>query len=342
MRTAVRITAWLGPVCLLTASFGCKKIMDETVQAQRLAAEGGASGMSSEEHRRADEDQALGEKLNGYIRDCLNRFSKPVRGSEERYYSWADPRRGPTGKERKMAGVDEIAMDPDQCRAAIAKSNARMPKHPEMEKKADAYAAALLEVVPVVNDAYQYYQRGNPKGDKMAKAKQLHPKLAAAFEAFDKADTELSQVVDQVQEGLDRRELVRIEKQEGKRGHWYTVQTTLLAKPLLHESAKEVSKINLSAVVAASEEFDRAIDAFDAWAIQNKADANKTANFLSAAKELSVAGKSLVQRLREKRAFSVSERKRMGTSNGATVDGSPDAVLDKYNRLVEAYNLVRY
>jgi Protein of unknown function (DUF3829) len=340
MRTAVGNTAWLFPVCFF-ACFGCKKIMDEAVQAQKVGTEGGGS-LTGEELRLADEDQALGEKLNGYIRDCLNRFSKPVRSSEERYYSWTDPQKGPTGKERRIDGVDEIAMDPDQCRASIIRSNARLPKHPEMESKADAYAAALLVVVPVVNQAHQYYERGEQRTDKMVKAKQLHPRLIAAFDAFDKADNELSQVVDQVQEGLDRRELVRIEKQEGRRGHWYTVETTLLAKPLLHESAKEPSKIDLAAVTAASDEFDRALDAFDAWASRSPADSGKSANFLSAAKELSAAGKSLVQRQRDKRAFSGAEKKRMGTSSGATVEGSPDAVLDKYNRLVEAYNLVRY
>ncbi len=32
----------------------------------------------------------------------------------------------------------------------------------------------------------------------------------------------------------------------------------------------------------------------------------------------------------------------MGTSSGWMVEGSPDAVLDKYNKLIDAYNSVRY
>jgi hypothetical protein len=194
----------------------------------------------------------------------------------------------------------------------------------------------------VVNDAHKYYERGDYKDDKMAKARQLHPKLVTAFEAFDKADNDLSQIVDQVQEDLDRRELVRIEKEEGKKGHWHTVNTTLLAKPVLHESAKDVVKINLAALTSASDAYEKAVDAFDAWASQNKTEANSTSSYLRAAKELVIAGKNLVRHIRDKKPYSGTERSWMGTSSGWMVDGSPDAVLDKYNKLVDAYNSVRY
>src|SRR6266478_5749173 len=260
----------LSLVVFALASSGCKRIVEEAIKARQRAA-GDAGGQVAQ---RTDDDQALYEKLNGYIRDCLNRYSKSVHSAEERYFSWVDSKKGPTGRERNVYGVYEISLDPEQCKSAIAKSNAAQPKKPDIEKLAEAYSVALVAVVPVVNDAHKYYERGDYKDDKMTKGKQLHPKLVSVFEAFDKADTEFSQLVDQVQEDLDRRELVRIEKEEGKKAHWQTVSATLLAKPLLHEGAKDVTKINLPALAGAVDNFEKSVDAFDTWANQNKAEAS--------------------------------------------------------------------
>jgi hypothetical protein len=339
MRTVVRIMASLFPICFVTAS-GCKKIAAETTLASEPTQADGGPG--SGEPEGFAEDQALGEKLNGYIRDCLNRFSKPVRTSEERYYSWVDPHKGPVAKSRKVNGIEAIAIDPDLCKSAVARSNGRPPNLPAMEKKAEAYVASLTELVPVVNEAGAYYERGDYKADKMAKARQLHPKVMAAFEAFDRADGELSEAVDKVQDDLDRRELLRIERDEGKKAHWYVVHTTVLAKPVLHESAKDVTKIDGAAVKSACESFAVAVGEFDSWANQNPNDATKSARFVTAAKALAGTCDALVHRLQEKKPFSAAERKRLGTSVGLTVEGSPDAVLDQYNRVIEAYNLVRY
>ena len=188
----------------------------------------------------------------------------------------------------------------------------------------DAYAAALGALVPVVNDAYKYYDRGDYKDDKLAKAQKLHPQLVAVFSAFDKADSDLSKAVDQMQEELDRRELARLEKGEGRKAHWHTVQTTLLAKALLQESAKDVTKINLGALTAASEAYEKEVDAFDAWATQNKSEAGNVSSYLGSAKRLLVAGKNLVRRLRDKKPYSSTEKSWMGTASGWMVDGSPD------------------
>jgi hypothetical protein len=339
MRRPVRAKTSLLLLSTLLVVSGCKRIVQEAIKARQRAADGGAGGQVAE---RVDDDQALGEKLNGYIRDCLNRYSKSVHSAEERYFSWADSKKGPSGRERNVYGVYDISLDPEQCKAAIARSNAAPPNEPDIERLADAYAAALSAVVPVIKDAHKYYERGDYKDDKMARGKQLHPKLVSAFEVFDKADTELSQRVDKVQEDLDRRELVRIEKEEGKKGHWHTVNATLLAKPLLHEGAKDVTKINLAALTAASDNFEKAVDTFEGWANQSKSEANITSGYLRTAKDLVIAGKNLVRRIRDKKPFSSTEKGWMGTSSGWMVEGSPDAVLDKYNKLIDAYNSARF
>jgi uncharacterized protein YfiM (DUF2279 family) len=120
------------------------------------------------------------------------------------------------------------------------------------------------------------------------------------------------------------------------------VNTTLLAKPVLHEAAKDITKINLAALTGAADTYDQAVDSFETWSTQNKAESSNTSSYLSAAKELVIAGKNLVRRIRDKKTFSAFEKRQMGTSAGWMVEGSPDAVLDKYNKLVDAYNTVRY
>jgi hypothetical protein len=339
MRQVRATTSFLLLALCLAPSLGCKRIV-------QIAREKEAAKAAGQPAQRVDDDAALGEKLNGYIRDCLNRYSKSVHSAEERYFSWADSKKGPSGKERNVYGIYDITLDPEQCKAAIAKSNAALPKKPDIEKLADAYSNALLTVVPVINDAHKYYERGDYKGDKMAKGKQMHPKLITAFETFDKADTELSKLVDQVQEDLDRRELVRIEKEEGKKGHWYTLNTTLLAKPVLHEGAKDVSrdpsKINLAALTVACDNFEKAVDGFETWSNQAKGESGNVSSFLRAAKDLVIAGKDLVRHIRDKKPYSDTDKRQMGTASGWMVEGSPDALLDKYNKLIDAYNSVRF
>ena len=65
---AVKMSFLLLAFCLGLPS--CKRIVDQAIKAHQ---DGGASGQVA--GRVADDDQALGEKLNGYIRDCLNRYS---------------------------------------------------------------------------------------------------------------------------------------------------------------------------------------------------------------------------------------------------------------------------
>src|SRR5215471_970637 len=309
MRPTLATTSFLLLAVLTTPLLGCKKLVQIAREKEGVTAAG-------QTNQKVDEDTALNEKLSGYIRDCLNRYSKSVHNAEERYFSWADLKKGPNGKERNVYGIYDISLDPEACKSVIAKSNAALPKKPDIEKLADAYSAALVAVVPVVNDAHKYYERGDYKGDKRARGKQLHPKLVTAFETFDKADTDFSQLVDQVQEDLDRRELVRIEKEEGKKGHWHTVNTTLLAKPLLHEGAKDVSrdasKINLAALTAACDNFEKAVVAFEAWSNQAKNESSNTSSYLRAAKDMVTAGKNLVGHIRDKKPYSPTEKSWMG------------------------------
>ena len=103
-----------------------------------------------------------------------------------------------------------------------------------------------------------------------------------------------------------------------------------------------MTKINLGALTAASDAYEKEVDAFDAWATQNKSEAGNVSSYIGSAKRLLVAGKNLVRRLRDKKPYSSTEKSWMGTASGWMVDGSPDEVLSKYNDVISAYNSVRF
>jgi hypothetical protein len=182
-----------------------------------------------------DPGRELGTKLNGYISECINEFSRKASSSMQTYYSWASDKedKPPTGKKRSIGGVNEIVGDPEECAAAVKKHNAMPPSIPALESAGTAYAEALTALVPVVNEAYRYYHQEDYKDDKMAKGKELHPKLLAAFAAFKTANRELYRVVDEQQEKLDQVALDSIEKREGKKMFWHIKRTAIVAKPLM-------------------------------------------------------------------------------------------------------------
>jgi hypothetical protein len=337
------------------SNIGCKKATstesapsddsDEKKKGGKAKGEKGAKGDDDGDDdgdsKSAAQDKAdakMSTKLNGYITECLNTFSKSVRDSEGRYYEWCDPKKGPTGKEAHIRGLYEVSLDPERCGKAVADAKKLKPHDEALEKSADAYVDALKVIAPLTKTAYNYYDKQNYNDDKFAKGKELHPKLVAGFAAFADADRALSRAVDDVQDGLNKRDLARLEKTEGKKGRWHSKNVVLLAKPLLREGVRETAKIELPKLTAAIDPFTKAVDEFDAWSTANKDDASKVSWVLSGAKDVQTAATFLMRRVRDKTKYTASEKDMLGTSAGWMVKGSPDDLLTKYNKLIDSYN----
>lgn len=345
---------------------GCKRVVQAVGQAAAAMADAGAGAANA---AAADpEDDPEGEKLNAYI-DCLNGFSSRVHDTESRYFSWADAKKGPTGKERYIRGLYKID-DPSKCVAGMAKAKAAKPSLPELEQAGDAYGAALTALVPVVSDAYTYYDQSNYKDDKMAKGMALHPKLVAAFEAFDKADDLLHPAVDTLNRQVKERELAAIEKAEGKKIPYWRGEVMLLAQDVVklgdahkleslsaaapsspkakakaappHESQKYVPQLDLAAFTGKLDEFEKAMNELQAYMDAHKDEASKwmmLGSFVSSdCKNFLVAAKDLMRRVRDKEAFSSSDLNNLGTDSEWMVRGSPGKLVKSYNELVAASN----
>ena len=179
--------------------------------ARRRAAR--ARNALSDQGKPAAPPSSLTEKTNAYV-GCINRQSARARTTRAaRYFSWVS-KNGPTGKERIIYGLYTI-YDTSDCRKDVEKANALEPRDAELEAAAAAYAAAVSALEPLLQEAYDYYNQEDYKDDKMAKGRALHPRLIAAWNAFESADKALRTGVETIN---DRRALERLAAIESRRG----------------------------------------------------------------------------------------------------------------------------
>jgi hypothetical protein len=294
----------------------------------------------------ADADEQLNQKLQGYVRDCLNLFSTRVHVTEGRYAEWvADMKAGPSGSEKDVLGLYEVTGDPARCSVAITKSNAMKPANPVLEKAATDYGAALTAVLPLVDEAYKYYDRGDYKTDKFAKGKELHPKLVTAFEAFNKANEAFTIQLEELQEGLDQRLLAVIEQQDGKRLRWHTKNTLVAAKNVMHEGDDRIDRIDAAKLGTLVDTYAKALDELDAYAKAHKAETEKAFwmdSYIAESQKYVKSARDLLHRIHDKKGFTENEKQWLGRNTGWMVDGSPSQLVARYNDVAKAYNNVHF
>jgi hypothetical protein len=284
---------------------------------------GGGSGISA--------------KLSGYI-ECMNRFSSRAFDSRSRYLSWADAEKGPAGARNAM-GLYSL-YDPKQCLEGIAGAKDIDPKNPELEAAGDAYGAALAKLVPLLDQANDYYEQKNFKDDKFAKGQELHPKLMAAWDEFSAADIKLRGQVSVLNRAERERSLAEREKTEGKNLMTLLDRASLEAQDLMDlGSVDDPSKIQVDAFTAQLDSYEKAVLAVDGYASSHANEQPTAFSFtLSALKDYLTASKELMRRARDKTPYSSSDKMNLGGSGEWMVNGSPGKMLKEYNDLVDAMN----
>lgn len=301
-----------------------------------LAFSGSALAQDAQPRSTAANQPSLGKKLQPYIA-CINRLSERANASRERYLSWADEKKGPTGK-GNIYGLYTL-YDPKDCVAGVAKAAQEQPAHAELEKAGGEFAAAVSELVPLLNQANDYYDQGNYKDDKMAKGREMHPKLVAAYTRFSNADKALRSQVDELNDRVQLERLALIEKTEGKGVNYLVTDLMIKAKALLRTEAVEPKAFNLEKVtpaIAALEQAIKDIETFNEGTPSKKVGSSLISN----AKTFLTSAKELMRRIRDKVPYSTGDRMLMsGPPGGAwMVSGSPARLQRDYNQLVEAFN----
>jgi hypothetical protein len=202
-------------------------------------------------------------KNNAYV-GLLNGSTRAI-DSLNRYKSWVDIKTGPTGKERYIT-YGLYSVDPGLAKSAITKARAAAsepPAFPALDATAQEYAASFETLVPILNDAAAYYERLDYKDDKMAGGRELHAKIVPAMAAFLAARHRFEEAQEILSTGLQRQELVVIERREGKSLRWQVGHVAITAKAALHALPRDPQTADVTAFSAAITDYAGAVREFD-------------------------------------------------------------------------------
>lgn len=272
MNPIVRSLVLLSALALASSTAGCKKF-------KKTPADAAAPIAADEGDPETDDDKSdeeLSKKVGEYIRNCMNTMSAPIYHSRRVYASWA-PKAGLTGRETKVYGIPKVSGS-SKCRAAATKAAKMKPDDKPMEEAGENYAKAVVAAEAVINEAASYYDQHTYKDDKFAKGKEIHTRLVAALEEFHKADNAIHKEISEETKPLAQRQLVRIEKEEGKKFRWHRRNVLNIALELVEvgDPGDEEDEVLPATYDASVDTFEKALTALRDYGSLHRADLTNT------------------------------------------------------------------
>lgn len=158
--------------------------------------------------------------------------ARAVQKSYDRYAGWVDIKIGPTGKERSIDGVPDIANALPEITDAGARGPGMWPPLGGVDGMAQKLAQATTALAPAVKSASAYYAQHQYKSDGAKRGQELHGQMLPLFEQFFAAELAMSREFSPVFEDIERRYLAQIEKEHGKNYEWHLRSFLLAAKTL--------------------------------------------------------------------------------------------------------------
>ena len=206
--------------------------------------------------------QAAIAKSNAYT-ELLNRTLRAV-DSWNRYRSWVDMRRGPTGRERYITyGLYSLY----DVRGEIEKAGQAVVQEPAMPDLDDAvrrYIQSYSALAPLITRANVYYERKDYQDDGAALGRELHRDMVPAAEAFLKDRAEVEQHMRAMRADLDSRELADIERREGRSARWNVRNVMIAARAVMDlMPSEERPVVDLAAFDAAIGRYSAALRELD-------------------------------------------------------------------------------
>ncbi len=266
-------------------------------------------------------------KTEDYVRKSnavVELFNTSLRASESwsRYLSWVDVKRGPTGKERIIYGLYSVS--DSSAKDAIEKARLGAdgePAIPALDGATKELAAAFETLVPILNEAEAYYDRKDYLYDKMKGGRELHAKLVPAALAYLAAREKAEGLQEQFKDLLDRHQLARIEKAEGRSVRWHARHTAMLAKKTVDLMPRDPRKPgDLKAFDAALASFGDAVKQYDTLVRTS----GKSSSFDSHTRDI-------LGKLREMRAEIAK-----GRVNGMSYGMDIHSVISSYNWMIRS------
>jgi hypothetical protein len=174
--------------------------------------------------------QSLVEKTDLYVKALKD--ARSIQRSYDRYASWVDVKKGPTGKEPSIeSGLPEIS-NVQEIVDAGKKGPGMWPPLPNVDIQAQKLAEITTALTPLVKSASDYYAQHTYKNDAAKRGQELHLQMMPLFEQAFAAEAMLRFGLRAVKDDVDRRILAQLEKEHGKNYEWY-LRTFLMAAETL-------------------------------------------------------------------------------------------------------------
>lgn len=175
--------------------------------------------------------QAAIAKSNAYTA-LMNRTLRAIQ-SWERYASWVDMKKGPTGKERYITyglySLYDVASEIKRAEEALV----QQPALPEIDGTITRYIKAYQQLAPLITRAERYYERKDYRDDGAAEGHELHKLMVPAAIAFLDERATLDAQMRTYKKGLDARELAAIEQREGRSARWQVRNIMINARAVM-------------------------------------------------------------------------------------------------------------
>lgn len=336
MKYASCITAFA--VLAFSSQLGCKKLI--ATGARLLDAGATEANTDTETAAGADDDT-----LNGLV-GCINGLDHSISSSLDRYTSWLPegkenaPQPGPTGKETRVYGLYKISdTDVTNCDEGLTKASTKA----EFKDIATKYKAQADALVPVMNEAYVYYDRKNYQDDKFAKGKELHAKLWPLAEEFQKTSQEFRKIVSKANDVRMEAEIKEVEAKQGRNLVFQELNVMRYAKAAVRIAAEE--KISLQELEPVVTDYEKAVEELKAYVGAHKEEAGKVmmwSFYESKTEDFLKAIKGRLRRVRDKKPYSQTELMMLDSGSAWTVEGSSAKVSHEYNELVSRSNRLRF
>ena len=156
--------------------------------------------------------------------------ARVVQKSYDRYATWVDVKTGPTGKEKTIDGLPDIAAAAQEIANAGATGPGMWPPLPGLDDSAVKLAKTSAALAPLVKNASEYYAQKKYKTDAAKQGQELHAQMLPIFEQFFGNELALRRELGVVQEDIERRNLAQIEKEHGKNYEWHLRSFLLAAR----------------------------------------------------------------------------------------------------------------
>jgi hypothetical protein len=233
------------------------------VLAQATPAQGQASTNAGE----ADLQAAI-SKSNAYTQ-LMNRTLR-ANESWQRYASWVDMKKGPTGKERYIGYGLYSLYDVTKEIQKAEEAAAREPKLPEIDAAVLRYIKAYQELAPLITKAERYYDRKDYRDDSLAEGRTLHAAMVPAAKAFLDERARLDALMRVYKKGLDQRELAALEQREGRSARWQVRNVMINARAVIDlMPSNEQPIVDLKAFDAATADYAKAVREMDDFKDKN-------------------------------------------------------------------------